>query len=41
MYEHSYHIEFGAKATTYVDTFMQAIRWVTVDRLYGLVRTQT
>jgi superoxide dismutase, Fe-Mn family len=41
MYEHSYHIDFGAKAATYVDTFMQAIRWVTVDRLYGLVRTQT
>jgi Fe-Mn family superoxide dismutase len=41
MYDHSYHIDFGAKAATYVDTFMQAIRWVTVDRLYGLVRTQT
>jgi Fe-Mn family superoxide dismutase len=41
MYEHSYHIDFGAKAATYVDTFMQAIRWATADRLYGLVRTQT
>ena len=27
MYEHSYHIDFGAKAATYVDTFMDAIRW--------------
>jgi superoxide dismutase, Fe-Mn family len=41
MYEHSYHIDFGAKAATYVDTFMQAIRWATADRLYGLVQTQT
>ena len=41
MYEHSYHIDFGAKAATYVDTFMQTIRWATADRLYGLVRTQT
>jgi len=22
MYEHSYHIDFGAKAASYVDTFM-------------------
>jgi Fe-Mn family superoxide dismutase len=41
MYEHSYHIDFGAKAATYVDTFMQAIRWAIADRLYGLVQTQT
>lgn len=27
MYEHSYHIDFGAKAATYVDTFMNAIHW--------------
>ena len=26
MYEHSYHIDYGAKAATYVDTFMAAIR---------------
>src|SRR5215207_219024 len=35
MYEHSYHIDFGAKAATYVDTFMQTIRWATVDRLFA------
>lgn len=23
MYEHSYHIDYGAKAATYVDTFMK------------------
>jgi Fe-Mn family superoxide dismutase len=34
MYEHSYHIDYGAKAATYVDAFMNAIRWNTVDRLF-------
>jgi Fe-Mn family superoxide dismutase len=33
MYEHSYHIDFGAKAATYVDTFMEAIRWDSAERL--------
>jgi Fe-Mn family superoxide dismutase len=35
MYEHSYHIDFGAKAAGYVDTFMSVIRWSNADRLYG------
>jgi Fe-Mn family superoxide dismutase len=35
MYEHSYHIDYGAKAATYVDTFMGAIRWSNADRLYA------
>jgi superoxide dismutase, Fe-Mn family len=35
MYEHSYHIDYGAKAATYVDTFMQAIRWANADRLFA------
>ena len=35
MYEHSYHIDYGAKAATYVDTFMAAIRWSTADRLFA------
>jgi Fe-Mn family superoxide dismutase len=26
MYEHAYHMDFGAKAATYVDTFMQGLR---------------
>jgi superoxide dismutase, Fe-Mn family len=34
MYEHSYHIDYGAKAATYVDTFMQAIDWRNADRLF-------
>src|SRR6185295_154905 len=31
MYEHSYHIDYGAKAATYVDTIMTAIRWRNAD----------
>jgi superoxide dismutase len=34
MYEHSYHINFGAKAANYVDTFMDVIRWNNVERLF-------
>jgi superoxide dismutase, Fe-Mn family len=34
MYEHAYHMDFGAKAATYVDTFMQGIRWDTTQKLY-------
>jgi Fe-Mn family superoxide dismutase len=33
MYEHSCPIDYGAKAATYVDTFMKAIRWSTADKL--------
>jgi Fe-Mn family superoxide dismutase len=35
MYEHSYHMDFGAKAAGYVDTFMDTIRWGNADHLYG------
>jgi len=34
MYEHSYHMDFGAKAAGYVDTFMETIRWKNADHLY-------
>lgn len=34
MYEHSYHIDYGAKAAAYVDAYMQNIRWTNVARLY-------
>jgi Fe-Mn family superoxide dismutase len=41
MYEHSYQMDFGAKAANYVDTFMAVIRWDNADRLYkGFTRTQ-
>jgi Fe-Mn family superoxide dismutase len=38
MYEHSYHIDFGAKAAGYVETFMEAIRWNNVSRLLDRLR---
>jgi Fe-Mn family superoxide dismutase len=34
MYEHSYHIDFGAKAAGYVDTFMNVVNWRNVDQLF-------
>jgi len=34
MYEHSYHMDFGAKAGGYVDTFMAAVRWSNTDQLF-------
>jgi Fe-Mn family superoxide dismutase len=30
MYEHSYHMDYGAKAAAYVDAFMGAIHWANV-----------
>jgi superoxide dismutase, Fe-Mn family len=35
MYEHSYHLDFGAKAASYVDTFMEVIRWHNAELLYA------
>jgi Fe-Mn family superoxide dismutase len=34
MYEHSYHIDYGAKAANYVDVFMAAINWPAVQCAY-------
>jgi Fe-Mn family superoxide dismutase len=34
MYEHSYHMDYGAKAAAYVDAFMQNINWKGVSALY-------
>jgi Fe-Mn family superoxide dismutase len=40
MYEHSYHIDYGAQAATYVDAFMAAINWPNVARAYaGVARS--
>ena len=38
MYEHSYHMDYGAKAAAYVDAFMSAINWSNVTRLYAECR---
>lgn len=34
MYEHSYHIDYGAKAAAYVDAYMQNINWPLVAENY-------
>jgi Fe-Mn family superoxide dismutase len=39
MYEHSYHMDFGAKAADYVGIFMAAINWPGVQQLYDGVRS--
>ena len=38
MYEHSYHIDYGAKAAAYVDAYMQNINWADVAQRYDAVR---
>jgi len=35
MYEHSYQMDYGAKAAAYVDAFMNNIKWETVSRLFA------
>jgi len=32
MYEHSYHMDYGARAQAYIDAFMQNINWDEVNR---------
>ena len=34
MYEHAYHMDYGAKAGGYVDAFMEAINWDNAAKLY-------
>jgi Fe-Mn family superoxide dismutase len=38
MYEHSYHMDFGAQAAAYVDAFMAAINWPGVARTFAELR---
>jgi superoxide dismutase, Fe-Mn family len=38
MYEHSYHLDYGARAGAYVDAFMTAVNWTNVGRAYGQLR---
>jgi Fe-Mn family superoxide dismutase len=35
MYEHAYHMDFGAKATDYVSASMNVINWSHADHLYA------
>ncbi len=39
MYEHSYHIDYGARAAAYVDAFMAAINWPNVAPAFTQVRS--
>jgi superoxide dismutase, Fe-Mn family len=40
MYEHSYHMDYGAKAAAYVDAFFMAvINWPNVGRAYAELRS--
>jgi Fe-Mn family superoxide dismutase len=34
MFEHSYHIDYGARSAVYVDAFMNVIRWDNAGKLY-------
>jgi superoxide dismutase, Fe-Mn family len=34
MYEHAYHMDFGAAAAKYVDIYMEAIKWDNAAKLY-------
>lgn len=34
MYEHAYHMDYGARAGDYVDAFMNALRWDSGDRTF-------
>jgi Fe-Mn family superoxide dismutase len=38
MYEHAYHIDFGAAAAKYVDAFMLNVNWQEVNRRYTLAQ---
>jgi Fe-Mn family superoxide dismutase len=35
MYEHAYHMDYGARAAAYVDAFMEAINWANVGNAYA------
>lgn len=34
IYEHAYHMDFGAAAARYVDVYTEAIRWDNAAKLY-------
>jgi len=38
MYEHAYHIDFGANATAYIDAFMRNVNWAAVIERINAVR---
>ena len=38
MYEHAYHLDFGANATAYIDAFMRNVNWAAVVERLAAVR---
>ena len=38
MYEHAYHMDFGANATAYIDAFMRNVDWAAVTERMAAVR---
>ena len=41
MYEHAYHMDYGARAAAYVDAFMQNIRWANARALFERYAKET
>lgn len=41
MYEHAYHMDYGARAAAYVDAFMQGIRWSNAQSLFERYSRET
>jgi Fe-Mn family superoxide dismutase len=41
MYEHAYHMDYGAAAAKYVDTYMEAIRWDNATKLHEQYSRET
>jgi Fe-Mn family superoxide dismutase len=35
MYEHAYHMDFGARAAAYVDAYMGALDWANADQMFA------
>ena len=40
MYEHAYHMDYGAAAAKYVDIYMEAIKWDNAAALYDQYRRE-
>lgn len=38
MYEHSYHMDYGAKAAAYVDAFMANLSWTAAETAFSALR---
>jgi len=41
MYEHAYHMDYGAKAAAYVDAYMDAVGWDNAAKLYERVSRES